>query len=219
MTRILLSIAAALAAVSPASAQDQRDLARLDACLVKAGSAPSEAYEDGLIWQREGGASLARQCIAVALIAQGEVEMGAERLSALAAAPDLTVFQRVAVLSRAANAWLMLRRAEEAIVALDFAIAEAPREPDLHIDRARAHALRERWAAAEADLDQALAVRPRDPLALVLRAQARLNQMKLDPAEADVRAALALDPVNETALLVRGHVREARRTGRAPSAP
>jgi tetratricopeptide (TPR) repeat protein len=200
----------------PSLAQDQRDLARLDACLSRSATAPDAAYEDGLIWRREGGGSLAAQCVAVAQIARGDVETGAERLTALAEAPDLSPFQQVAALSRAANAWLLIGRAEAAASALDRAIALAPREPDLLIDRARARALARDWPKVEGDLDQALALRPRDGLALTLRAQARVYRLKLDLAEADVAAALALDPVNETALLVRGHIREARRTGRPP---
>ena len=61
---------------------------RLETCLVKVETAPSQAYEDSLAWLSSGNRAKARYCNAVALMAMDSREEGAARLEAQAAAPD-----------------------------------------------------------------------------------------------------------------------------------
>ena len=103
----------AAAAMSLALLQSTGDLiaaeeqARLDACLTRIESDPEEAYEDGLAWLYQGNRPGARQCTALALIALGHPEEGAERLKNLANSTDGgTLEQRAAYLSQAGNAWI-----------------------------------------------------------------------------------------------------------------
>ena len=213
----LFIAALALIAAPALAAPDPRDAQELAACLAKTEADAAGAYEDALRWSARGGAIPARHCAAVAMVAMGDVETGAERLAALADAPDAGDDEaRALLLSKAANAWLILRNAERARAALDAAILKLPEDPDLRIDRARAAGLMGDWVGAEADLTAALAARPRDLEALVLRAEARIQRARVSEAELDVNAALQIDPRNVEVLVMRGRVREARRLGRAP---
>jgi tetratricopeptide (TPR) repeat protein len=200
-----------------AAAIDPRDRARLEACIAKAEAKPEEAREDGLIWRSQGGGSFAEQCIAIARIEGGDIGGGAERLTALASAPDAgDSDQRVLIMTRAANAWLMIEGFNPAIAVLDTALKLKPGEPDLLIDRARAKAGLGQWADAQADLTLCLSVRPLDVLALRLRAETLLRQKAFDAADRDLNEALRLAPKDVDNWLVRGRILEARRLGRAP---
>ncbi len=182
------------------------------ACLARIESEPHEAYEDGLAWLAAGARPLARHCTAMALMALGKTEEAAARLEALAAAPDAgSIETRIVYLGQAGNAWLAAGLPDAAIVTLTNAIKLAPRDPDLRIDRAAAHLLKEQWSLAIADLDLALNVRPSDAEALRLRAEAKLLAEKPGDALEDIRSAMAADPANIDTLVLRGRIREAIR--------
>lgn len=183
---------------------------KLNACLQKLDEAPSEAYEDGLAWLSEGNRPGARYCTAMALIELGETAEGAFRLEALANAPDGgSLEDRALYLAQAGNAWLASNLPEEALLTLNNAIRLNPEDPDLLIDRARAHLLMENWVLGETDLTDALERQPGAFDAYLLRAETRLRQNRLDEAMNDVLQARAIDPENIEALLLRGRIREA----------
>ncbi|GBF56516.1 beta-barrel assembly-enhancing protease [Candidatus Phycosocius bacilliformis] len=199
------------------AATDPRDATRLAACVAKAETKPEEALEDGFVWRSQGGAIYAEQCIAIARIEGGDIGGGAERLTALASAPDAGDEEsRAMILSRAANAWMMIEEYAAAQKALDAALKLKPGEPDLLLDRARAKAGQSKWAEAQTDLTACLSVRPLDVLALRLRAETLLQQKSYDAAELDIAQALRLAPKDVDNWLVRGRIQEARRLGRAP---
>jgi len=201
------------ACLSPIAADaGQPETDRLAQCLAKAEKQADSAYEDGLIWRNQGGGAFAGQCIAVAMIGQGRVEDGAQKLFDLAFASDAgTEAQRAELLAKAGNAWLLVGNAEDAKASLSKAIEMFPTSGELRLDRARALLLLSEWAAAEADLDLTLGKNPLDPLALRLRAEARLEQGKLEHAQTDVERALEIDAKDVSTLVLRGTIREALR--------
>ncbi|MEO1321681.1 MAG: hypothetical protein AAFV59_01610 [Pseudomonadota bacterium] len=185
---------------------------RLDRCLEKTVSAPSEAYEDSLAWLTSGNRPKARYCNAVALMAMDRLEEGAARLEALATAPDaIELADRNKFLAQAGNAWLAANYPEAAIVALTDAIKLDDDNPLVYKDRAAAYLALERWVEGVDDLNAALAMRPNDAEALSLRARAHLATDDLQSAKADMEAALVNDPENLDILVLRGEIREAIR--------
>jgi tetratricopeptide (TPR) repeat protein len=207
----------ALFCTSAHAAIDPRDATRLQACLAKIETAPLEAYEDGLVWRSQSGASFAEQCIALARIANGDVSDGARRLAALASAPDAgDIDQRALLLAKAANAWLMIEQYDPALRALNVALGLKPAEVDLLIDRARALAGLAQWPQAQADLTLALSKRPTDALILRLRAETHVQMKNYDAADLDIAQALQLAPREVDGYVMRGRALEARRLGRVP---
>lgn len=186
--------------------------ARLQACVEKIETNPEDAYEDGLAWSFEGNRPGARQCTALALIALGNYETGADRLEALATSTDGgTMEQRAVYLSQAGQAWIMAGVPDLAVVSFSDALSLAPGTMDLLLDRASANMMLEEWDAALPDLDLALANSPGHGPAHQLRAEVHLNKKDYGAALRDVEAAMAADPKNIDTLLVRGRVREAIR--------
>jgi tetratricopeptide (TPR) repeat protein len=192
---------------------------RLAACVDKIESDPENAYEDGLAWSAEGNRPGARQCTALALIALGSLKSGAERLEALATAPDGgTMEQRALYLSQAGHAWLQAGAPEAAASNFSDALKLAPGTVDLLLDRATAYIITEDWDEALSDLDLALANAPERAEGHQLRAEVHLNRKSYDLAMSDVEAAMRADPKNIDTLVMRGRVREAIRISEADGA-
>ena len=189
-------------------AEEQR---RLNECLNKAVEDPTEAYEDGLVWLDEGNRPGARFCTATALIELGNYAEGADRLEALAQAPDGgTLGERAIYLAQAGNAWLLSGLPQEAVIALTDALTLDRFDPEVYKDRARAYLAQELWSEGEKDLDKSLELQPGDIEAYLLRAETRLRQNRLEQAMADVQQARAIDGENIEALLLRGRIRIAQ---------
>lgn len=185
---------------------------RLEACVAKIEVDPEEAYEDGLAWSHEGNRPGARQCTALALIALGNFETGADRLTKLAKSSDAgSMEQRALYLTQAGHAWMQAGAPDAAIVSFSDALNLAPGTADLLLDRATAYVVVEEWDKALADLDLLLANLPGDAIGHQLRAEVHLNKSSYDLAMKDINASLATDPTNIDTLLVRGRVREAIR--------
>lgn len=185
---------------------------RLEACVAKIEVDPEEAYEDGLAWSYEGNRPAARQCTALALIALGNFETGADRLTKLAKSSDAgSMEQRALYLTQAGHAWMQAGAPDAAIVSFTDALNLAPGTADLLLDRATAYVVVEEWDKALSDLDLLLANLPGDALGHQLRAEVHLNKNNYELAMKDVNASLAADPKNIDTLLVRGRVREAIR--------
>lgn len=185
---------------------------RLETCLVKTETAPSEAYEDSLAWLSSGNRPKARYCNAVALMAMDRLEEGAARLEALATAPDpIEIEDRRLYLAQAGNAWLAANYPDAAIVALTDALKLDADDPKIYKDRAAAYLAVERWVQGVEDLNTAISLSPNDPEALSLRARAHLAQDDLRAAKSDMEEALIYDPENIDLLVLRGEIREAIR--------
>lgn len=196
------------------------EAARLEACVAKIETDPENAYEDGLAWSYEGNRPGARQCTALALIALGNYETGAERLESLATSTDGgSMEQRAIYLSQAGQAWIMAGAPDVAVVSFSDALTMAPGTGDLLLDRASAYILTEEWDKALSDLDLALANSPGFGPAHQLRAEVYLNKKSYDLAMRDVESAMAADPKNIDTLLVRGRVREAIRVAEQDGIP
>ena len=204
--------------VVPAFAHAQTNDQKLTACIAKIETKAEDAYSDGLIWRLHYGGMKAEQCIALALIGMGQYEAGAKRLFAIGNAPDGgTDGEKIQLLVKSANGFLLAELPEDAVKALDLALNLNPKDGDLLIDRARANAMLLQWELAESDLTEAMNQRGALGFALRLRAETRLQQKKYDLAEADINDALRLEPKEVENYVVRGRVREARRLGHAPN--
>jgi len=185
---------------------------RLDSCLEKVETAPSEAYEDSLAWLSSGNRPKARYCNAIALIGMERLEEGAARLEALATAPDaIEIEDRRQYLAQAGNTWLAANYPEAAIVALTDALKLKNDDPAIYKDRAAAYLAVQRWVEGVDDLTTALDLNPADAEALSLRARAYLATEDLNSAKSDMEQALVYDPENLDILVLRGEIREAIR--------
>jgi Tfp pilus assembly protein PilF len=210
-------IVQALAAAQPLAPTrgQSADRERLQTCIAAVDRDAEAGYEAARQWIAEAHVREAYLCSAIADVGRKKPDLAARQFESLAIdAPNDS--DKAAMLARAGNAWILAANATRAKQALDRAIAMAPGDADLLIDRARARALNADWRGAEGDLSTALDIRPKDPLALRLRAEARMRQDAFELAEKDAAEAVSLEPRNVETLLALGRAREARRTGRAP---
>lgn len=165
-------------------------------------------FADG--WEAAGGGDGARHCAALALLALGETERGAERLEDLARRSEAGAAARAAVFAEAGNAWMLAGDADRAYAAATMALTLAPDDPALVLDRALALGAMERYAEALEDLDRAVALDPSHVDAWVLRGAAKRQLGRAAEAERDVAHALSLDPNDAEALLERAALRRAK---------
>jgi Flp pilus assembly protein TadD len=179
-------------------------------CLALLTDDPNGALAAAEAWRANGGGDGAMHCDALAQIASGRPDTGAvllEQLAATSTAPELA---RASVLDQAVQARLMTNQPEQAFDDATAALALAPEDADLLIDRATAAGDLGRLDAAIADLTQALTLDVQRADALVLRARDLRRKNRLDLAERDVERAMALDPDDPEALLERGILRQRR---------
>ena len=209
---LLMSLPLSQSAISDITRAEQE---RLNACIERTVTNPTEAYEDSLAWLSSGNRPKARYCNAIALLALEEFEEGAARLEAFATAPDaISISDRALYMTQAGNAWLTAGYPDAAITSLSEAIKISPRDPSTRKDRAAAYLMVERWFEAVDDLNMSLELVPTDGEALSLRARAHLATENLPAAKADMEEALVYDPTNLDILVLRGEIREAIRLSR-----
>lgn len=179
-------------------------------CLGLVRTDPGEAllFADG--WEASGGGDGARHCAAFAMIGLGEVERGAERLEDLARRSGADPASRAALFAEAVNAWTLAGDPDRAFAAATMAMALAPDQPELALDRAVALGATGRYAEALRDLDRAVALDPSRAEAWLLRGAAKRQLGRAAEAERDVTQALSLQPDNAEALLERGALRRAK---------
>jgi tetratricopeptide (TPR) repeat protein len=179
-----------------------------DRCLALVRQDPrgARAYAEG--WEGAGGGEAARHCTALALLALGETERGAERLERLARTSTGSGAARAAVYAQAGQAWMLHGDTGRAYAAATMALTLTPDDPDLMLDRAVALGTMGRYADSLDDLDRALALDPTRAEALVYRAAALRHLDRLAEARRDVDRALSLAPDNAEALLERGILRQ-----------
>jgi tetratricopeptide (TPR) repeat protein len=173
-------------------------------CLAMLADDPTGAYAFADAWDATGGGAPALHCRALAQVALGDPQAGAELLEKAVAASQAPAASRAAVLGEAVQAWLMADDPARGYDAASKALALSPDNPDLLIDRSITAATMERYMDAIDDLDRALALDPGRVDALVFRAAAWRNESRLPRAQEDIDRAIALDPDNPEALLERG---------------
>jgi tetratricopeptide (TPR) repeat protein len=190
----------------PASAE--ADAETYAQCMKLARSDPQAGLKFADAWRRGGGAHPADHCAAVALIAAGKYKEGATRLQVLAKAMSKApAGLRAGVLDQAGQAWLLSGDPGRAYAAAGQAVALAPGDPEILIDRAEAAAAAGHLDRALDDLDRVLQKDPNRVDALIYRASAYRALDRLDPARADIDKALEKAPHSPAALLERGNLR------------
>ena len=179
-------------------------------CLGMLNADPTGARDFADAWVATGGGEGATHCLALADVALGEPDTGAELMDKLAGASKAPGAARASVYGQAGQAWLIAGEPERALASTTLALAFTPDDADLLIDRSVAEGTLERYQDAVDDLNRALDLDARRPDALVLRAAAWRHLDHLDLAQDDVDRALALDPEDADALLERGILRQRR---------
>jgi len=179
-------------------------------CLSMLTTDPSGASAFADAWEATGGGEGAVHCRALADIALGDVQIGADMLEKLANTSHAPNVARASVYGQAGQAWLMAGDANRAFGAASLALALSPDDPDLLVDHSIAAATLEKYQEAVDDLDRALDLDPHRTDALVFRGAAWRHLGHLDLAEDDIDRALAIDPDSADALLERGILRQRR---------
>jgi tetratricopeptide (TPR) repeat protein len=202
----------AAAAEPPAQSAAPRDAAveaaTYERCMKLARQNPAEARTLAQSWHERGGAHPADHCAAIALIGLKQYKEAALRLEALAQAMTTApAGLRAEVLDQAGQAWGLAGDSVRAYAAAGAAVALAPNDLDLLIDRAQAAASAGYHDKAVADLDHVLKIDPSRVDALIYRASANRTLDRLDPALADVEKAIMQAPNSAPALLERGNIR------------
>ncbi len=191
-------------AVTPAAAN------KYEECIASIEDNQEEALEEALSWRDAGGGAAAKHCVALVLLAMGQEEDAALRLEELALEAGAgSAEERAEILAQAAQAWMQAARPVEADVVLTSAIQLKPSDPNLFVERAVAHRMRQDWESAIADLTTAIEIDRSLVDAYVLRAVARRQTGDTAGASADISRVLEIDPSNVDALLERGRQREA----------
>ncbi len=190
---------------------------RYDRCLAQVTDDPTRAAAEAEAWAQESGAVAARHCLALADLALGHPDQAATLLETLAdidaiAAPGGAIAApvRATMFDQASQAWLLAGDAKAAYQAASRALALAPDNPDLWVDRAGASMARQRFQAAIDDFTQAYARDTRRNDILVQRAGAARMLGHIDVALDDIERVLTADPDNAEALLERGILRQRR---------
>ena len=182
--------------------------AEYDRCLDMLSTDPAGARAFADAWLATGGGDGATHCLALAQIALGSPETGAETMDRMASASHAPAAARAAIHGQAGQAWLMAGDAGRAYGSATMALSLTPDDADLLIDRSIASATQERYHDAIDDLTHALDLDPRRLDALVFRAAAWRHLDQPGLAQDDVDRALAQDPDNPDALLERGIIRQ-----------
>lgn len=181
-------------------------------CLENIAKDASEAFEDALIWQGDGGGRRARHCVAMALFALGHAEEAAIRLEKLAKSPDGgSPAMRTGYYVESTDMWLKAEQPRTAYRVATEGLDITKSSVDLRIARARAYAALELWDYADIDLTSALAFEPEHARALRYRADTRMQRNKLKLAKTDIDNAVKFNPDDVDTWLVRGKIIEAIR--------
>lgn len=188
------------------SLQDTINANEYAACMTLAQRSPAEAYGSAKSWSEKGGGAAALQCGAFALINMNKPREAAQMME-LAAAKEEKPALKAELFGQAGQAWTMANDNTRALNARNEALALAPDNVELLIDRAFSYRDQEDFRSAVADLDRAHDLAPERPDILAYRASAWRFLKDNEKALADADAALTLDPENPEALLERGIIK------------
>lgn len=179
-------------------------------CLAMVPSDPQGANALADAWEATGGGDGATHCRAASQIALGNTETGAELLEKLAKSSKAPALARAFIYGQATQAWLMAGDPARAFATATLALALAPDDVDLLIDRSIAAATMDRFMESIDDLNLALDRDGKRTDALVFRAAAWRHAGQLGLATDDVDRALKIDADYPEALLERGILRQRR---------
>lgn len=160
---------------------------------------PVKAEAEAIAWRTAGGGRLARQCLALALVAQEKWAPAADAFEQAGRDAELAHDPVAALLwLQAGNAALAGDEATRAIKAFDRALGlpgmSDEMKGEIHLDRARAGVAAGDPAGARTDLVAATTLVPRDPLGWLLTANLARKQKELPAALAAIREAAKLAP-------------------------
>ncbi|MSO91611.1 MAG: tetratricopeptide repeat protein [Acetobacteraceae bacterium] len=184
--------------------------AEYERCLRMVPGDPAGANALAYAWEATGGGDGATHCQAAAQLALGNTETGARILENLAKASKAAALTRAFVFGQATQAWLMAGDAARAYGTATMALALAPDDIDLLIDRSIAAATMARYLDAIDDLNLVLSRDQWRTDALVFRAAAWRHEGQIGLANDDVNRALAVDPGFPEAMLERGILHQRR---------
>lgn len=174
-------------------------------CTRLAHTNPDAALEAALSWQDLGGGDPARHCAAVSLFHLGQFGQAAKRFEALAGSlGEAPAAERAAMLAQAGAAWFRAGDFERANAAQTAALALAPGDTELLIDRAMTLAAAQNYWEAIDDLNAAIDADPKRVEALILRASAYRFVDALPLAHDDAERAHRLSPDRPEVLLEYG---------------
>ena len=178
------------------------------ACIEAAHRDPEGAVGRATAWQVAGGGPAAERCLSLAYLGLREYAKAAEAVARLARGGEaLDPVQRSALLGRGGRLWLMAGNAEEAYALQTEALAIAPTDVRVLIDRSISLTLRDQpWEAID-DLHRAIDTEPTNAEALVFRAILYRQLSSLELARDDLDRALASRPDHPDGLYERGEVR------------
>ena len=180
-------------------------------------NAATNAYEQALTWQSQGGGWRADHCIAMSLSALGHADEAAFRLENLAdSLPITTQNRRIHYYLEASEFWLLSQHPKRARKTADKALDLLKDKPNkikapLYIARARAHIILKEYQKSENDLNKALDIEPNNAVWLRYRADIRRRTKQFKKAKQDIEHALRIAPQNIDNLVIRGQIYEAIR--------
>ena len=203
-----VALACLAVALLPLPAAAAEAVAGYSQCTALVQKNPALAEESARAWQDAGGGAAAVHCSALALTALKRYAEAARKFDALAR--DKTIannVDRAALLDQAGNAWLLAGLGNNAVQSFSAALGQSPDDIDIWAGRARARAMQQDWAGAEADLSTALLKDQNRVDLMVLRASARWASNRKEDAATDILRALELYPDYPAALVERGRMR------------
>jgi len=179
-----------------------------ESCMTLAQRSPAEAYGSAKSWSEKGGGAAALQCGAVALINMERPKEGAQMLERAAGSiKEQKPALAAELYSQAGQAWTMADDITRALNARNEAVALAPDNVDILVDRAFSYRDKNDFRSAVTDLDRAHELAPERADVLAYRASAWRFLKDHKKALADADEALRLDPDNVEALLERGNIK------------
>jgi tetratricopeptide (TPR) repeat protein len=177
-------------------------------CMSLADSAPDKALAKAKAWQHKDGGAPAGHCAAVALVGLGHYKEAASAMEKLAV-EELKENKDLAagLYGQAAQAWVLATDNARAIKDESAAIALAPDNPDLLVDRGVILASTGKFWEAVDDFSKAHDMADRRADILVFRATAYRMLKSFDLARDDLDRAIEIQPKNPDAYLERGIIR------------
>ena len=202
MMRRMLTVATVILAM-PAAAQDMT----YSDCVAMVSRNAQTAEERARVWQTHGGGASAMHCNALALTALKRYGEAARVLDALSRNREFASSEQADLADQAGNAWLLAGKPGEAVQSFSAALAAAPNNTAMLVDRARARAIAKDWGGADADLGAALLQDQNRADLLVLRSRARWALGRKADAATDIVRAFDLYSDYPPALVERGKMK------------
>jgi Flp pilus assembly protein TadD len=204
----IIALAVVMATTQPARAQTRASPA--SHCLQSITSNPTAAVAEAEALYEAGNTIDSRQCLGVALVAQGEAPRGARILEDLAneIAPkrDVSAATKGLVWADTGRAWLEADDLPKSLAAFDAAVKLMPTDGDLRVDRAVALGSARRFWDAIDDLTAAINGGIQTSEVYLLRATAWREVGTTELATDDINRAAKIAPNDPNVLLERARL-------------